>query len=50
VQQALPLIFLQFSTRARAPKVRGKPPGWQKGRSRTPKTRFQVVKKQPAAA
>jgi hypothetical protein len=50
VQQALPLIFLQFSTPARAPKVRGKPPGWRKGRARTPKTRFKVVKKQPAAA
>jgi len=50
VQQALPLIFLQFGTPARAPKVRGKPPGWCKGRPRTPKTRFKVVKKQPAAA
>jgi hypothetical protein len=50
VQQALPLIFSQFGTPAKAPKVRGKPPGWQKGRPRTPKTRFKVVKKQPAAA
>lgn len=50
VQQAIPLIFPHFGTPARAPKVRGKPPGWQKGRPRTPKTRFQVVKKQPAAA
>jgi hypothetical protein len=50
VQQALPLIFLQFGTPARAPKVRGKPPGWRKGRPRTAKTRFKVVKKQPAAA
>ena len=50
VQQALPLIFLQFGSPARAPKVRGKPPGWPKGRSRTPKTRYKVVKKQTAAA
>jgi hypothetical protein len=50
VQQAFPVIFQQFGTPARAPKVRGKPPGWPKGRSRTPKARFKVVKKQPAAA
>jgi len=50
VRQAFPLIFQQFGTPAKAPKVRGKPPGWQKGRRRTPKTRFKVVKKQPAAA
>jgi hypothetical protein len=50
VQQALPLIFSHFGTPARAPKVRGKPPGWRKGRPRRRKTRFKVVKKQPAAA
>ena len=49
VQLAFPVIFQQFGTPARAPKVRGKPPGWQQGRPRTPKTRFKVVKKQPAA-
>ena len=50
VQQSLPLIFAQFGTPARIPKTRGKPPGWQKGRPRTPKQRFKVVKKQPTTA
>lgn len=50
VQQGLPLIFGQFGTPARAPKRRGKPPGWRKGRRRTSKPRLTVVKKQPAAA
>ncbi|MBL7161795.1 MAG: transposase [Anaerolineales bacterium] len=50
VQQSLPLIFAQFGSPARKPKVRGKPPGWTKGRRRTPKQRFKVVKKQPASA
>jgi hypothetical protein len=50
VQQAVPLLFPQFGTPARAPKVRGKPPGWTKGRRRRPKTRFKVVKKQSVAA
>jgi hypothetical protein len=45
VQQGLPLIFAQFGTPARPPKIRGKPPGWQKGRRRTPKQRYKVVKK-----
>jgi len=50
VQQSLPLIFAQFGSPARVPKVRGKSPGWQKGRRRTPKPRYKVVKKQPAIA
>lgn len=50
VQQSLPLIFGQFGSPARPPKRRGKSPGWPKGRPRTPKQRFKVVKKQPAAA
>lgn len=50
VQQSLPLIFAQFGSPARKPKVRGKPPGWTKGRRRTPKQRFKVIKKQPAPA
>ena len=50
VQQSLPLIFWQFGSPARPPKRRGKSPGWPKGRPRTPKQRFKVVKKQPAAA
>lgn len=49
VQQSLPLIFAQFGSPARTPKVRGKSPGWPKGRRRTPKQRFKVVKKQPAS-
>ena len=50
VQQALPLIFAQFGSPARKPKTRGKSPGWPKGKRRTPKQRFKVVKKQPAPA
>ncbi|MCH7663383.1 MAG: transposase [Chloroflexi bacterium] len=50
VQQALPLIFAQFGSPARKPKMRGKPPGWPRGKRRTPKQRFKVVKKQPASA
>ena len=50
VQQSLPLIFAQFGSPASKPKVRGKPPGWPKGKRRTPKQRFKVVKKQPAPA
>jgi len=50
VQQSLPLIFAQFGSPAGKPKMRGKSPGWPKGRRRTPKQRFKVVKKQPASA
>ena len=50
VQQALPLIFAQFGSPARKPKMRGKSPGWPRGKRRTPKQRFKVVKKQPASA
>ena len=50
VQQSLPLIFAQFGSPARKPKVRGKPPGWPKGKPRTPKPPFKVVKKQLATA
>ena len=49
-QQGLPLIFAQFGSPARKPKVRGIPPGWPKGRRRTPKQRFAVVKKLPNPA
>ena len=45
VQQSLPLIFAQFGTPAQPPKIRGKPPGWKKGRPRTKKQRYKVVKK-----
>jgi hypothetical protein len=50
VQQGLPLIFAQFGSPARRPKVRGIPPGWLKGRRRSPKPRFPVVKKLPNPA
>jgi hypothetical protein len=50
VQQSLPLIFAQFGTPARLPKTRGKSPGWSKGRRRTPKPHFKVVKKQSVTA
>ena len=49
VQQSLPLIFAQFGSPARMPKMRGKSPGWPKGRRRTPKQRFKVVKKKSAS-
>lgn len=50
VQQGLPLIFAQFGSPARMPKLRGIPPGWPKGRRRTPKQRFAVVRKLPNPA
>jgi hypothetical protein len=50
VQQSLPLIFAQFGSPARKPKLRGKSPGWPKGKRRTSKQRFKVVKKQLATA
>lgn len=50
VQQGLPLIFAQFGSPARRPKVRGIPPGWPKGRLRRPKPRYSVVKKTPNPA
>lgn len=49
VQQSLPLIFAQFGSPTRKPKVRGKPPGWPKGKHRMRKQRFTVAKKQPAS-
>jgi len=48
VQQSLAPLFVYFGSPVSSPKVRGKPPGWPKGRSRTPKPRCAVVKKQPA--
>jgi hypothetical protein len=50
VQEGLPLIFTQFGSPARKPKTRGKSPGWPKGKHRTPKQRFKVVKKQPSSS
>ena len=47
VQQSIRPIFALIGTPARPPKPRGIPPGWPSGKSRTPKPRFQVVKKTP---
>jgi hypothetical protein len=48
VQQSLRPIFALIGSPASPPKQRGKAPGWPKGRRRTPKTRYPVVKKTPA--
>jgi DDE superfamily endonuclease len=50
VQQSLRPIFALIGSPARSPKVCGNAPGWSKGRSRTPKSRYRVVKKTPDAA
>jgi hypothetical protein len=50
VQQSISPIFGLIGTPARPPKPRGIPPGWPKGRRRTPKPRYSVVKKTPVAA
>lgn len=50
VQQSIRSIFEWIGSPARPPKVRGKAPGWPKGRQRTPKQRYKVVKKTPVAA
>jgi hypothetical protein len=50
VQQSLRPIFALIGNPARLPKPRGKSPGWPKGRRRTPKPRFAVVKKTATAA
>ena len=49
VQQSIQPIFALIGTPALPPKVRGKPPGWPKGKPRTLKQRHKVVKKTPAA-
>ncbi len=43
-------VFLQIGTPARPPKLRGKSPGWPKGKRRTSKERHKVVKKGVSAA
>ncbi len=45
VRRVMPCILQQVGTPARSPKPRGKSPGWQKGRHRTPAPRFAVVRK-----
>ena len=47
VQQSLKPIFALIGSPARLPKQRGKSPGWPKGKHRTPKLRYPVVKKHP---
>lgn len=49
VQIGFANLASQIGTPARPPKTRGIPPGWPKGRPRTPHPRFDVVKKQPAS-
>ncbi len=48
VQQSLRPIFELIGSPARLPKSRGISPGWPKGKKRTPKPRFAVVKKTSA--
>jgi hypothetical protein len=50
VQQSIQPIFALIGTPARPPKLRGIGSGWPKGKLRTPKQRFSVVKKTPVAA
>ena len=50
VQQSLKPIFALIGSPSRPPKQRGNPPGWPKGKRRTPKVRHPVVKKHPTAA
>ena len=45
VRRAMAPILATLGTPAQAAKVRGKSPGWSKGRVRTPAPRFPVVKK-----
>jgi hypothetical protein len=50
VRQSLSPIFVLIGSPAQTPKPRGKPPGWPKGRPRTPQPRYPVVKKGLSAA
>lgn len=45
VQQGLGAVLARIGTPAQAPKPRGKSPGWEKGRGRTKRTRYPLVKK-----
>lgn len=45
VRRVMPAILSQLGTPARAPKPRGKAPGWPKGRPRSKPARFEVIKK-----
>ena len=50
VQQSICPIFALIDSPSRPPKLRGNAPGWPKGKLRTPKPRFAVIKKTPVAA
>jgi len=50
VQQSIRPIFELIGSPACPPKIRGKAPGWPKGRRRTAKQRYKVVKKPPVVA
>jgi len=50
VQQSLRPIFALVGSPTRSPKTRGKSPGWPRGRRRTPKQRYAVVKKTSTVA
>jgi hypothetical protein len=50
VQQSIRPIFAQIGSPTRPPKARGKAAGWPKGKQRTPKLRYPVVKKTPAVS
>jgi hypothetical protein len=50
VQQSVRPIFALIGSPTRPPKLRGKASGWPKGKQRTPKLRYAVVKKTPVAA
>jgi len=50
VQQSIRPIFELIGSPACPPKIRGKAPGWTKGRQRTVKQRYKVVKKPPVVA
>ena len=45
VQRGFANLVAEIGSPARAPKLRGCPPGWPSGRPRTPKPHFEVVKK-----
>ena len=44
VRRCMPAILAQLGTPTKAPKVRGKSPGWRKGMPRTRLARFAVIK------
>jgi hypothetical protein len=50
VQQSIGPIFGLIDSQARPPKMRGISPGWPKGKPRTPKLCYSVVRKTPRVA